>query len=106
MSRRTPVPVVLAVVLVLALAGCGGGPPDPGGLTGRVMAKTEDRGYCVSPDRGETQRCVPLAQADEEVEVGECVRITNGPTPEAHRLAAVDESDCAAGDLGDEAPSG
>lgn len=88
----------LGAGLALATAACGGA-PDPDVIHGRVTSKT-DQAYCVSPDRGETTTCVPLDQADAEAEVGECVRITVAPTPDARRLAPVDEAACAAGDLG------
>ena len=110
--RRRPsrVAVLLAVTLAAlaatATAACGGGDDaddDDGALTGRVTAKTE-QGYCVSPDRGATTSCIPLDQADDEAEVGQCVRITDAPTPDARRLSLADESACAAGDLGDDAP--
>lgn len=100
--------VALLVVVASGAAACGSGDGEGEGEggggrgwdTGRVMAKTE-RGYCVSPDRGATTNCVPLDQADEEAEVGQCVRITDAPTPAEVRLSIVDEAACAAGDLGD-----
>ena len=104
---RAVVVAVAACLAALGAASCGGGDDDTGGrgwTTGRVMAKTE-RGYCVSPDRGTTTNCVPLRQADDEAEVGQCVRITDAPKPAEVRLTVVDEAACAAGDLGDPAPS-
>ena len=89
----------LGAALALASASCRDGAPDPDAIHGRVTSKT-DQSYCVSPDRGETTTCVPLGQADADAEVGECVRITIAPTPDARRLAPVDEAACAAGDLG------
>ena len=102
--RRHLAVSTIGAVVALVSGACGGGAPRPDVVTGRVMSKT-DR-YCVSPDRGATTTCVALDQADEEAEVGECVRITVAPTPDARRLAPVDEAACAAGDLGDEAPGG
>ena len=103
--RRRLARAALGAALSLGVVSCGGGggAPDPDAVTGRVMSKT-DGAYCVSPDRGATTSCVPLDQADTEAEVGECVRITIAPTPDARRLAPVDEAACAAGDLGDDAP--
>lgn len=104
-GRRTaPIALTaLTVVAALATGACGGGAPDPDEVTGRVMSKTE-QGYCVSPDRGATTHCLPLDRAEDEADVGECVRITDAPTPQDARLTIVDESACAAGDLGDDAP--
>lgn len=105
--HRASVLVAVCAVVSLGTTACGGDDETGGrGWTaGRVMSKT-DRGYCVSPDRGTTTNCVPLDQADDEAEVGECVRITDAPKPADVRLTVVDEAACAAGDLGDEAPSG
>ena len=95
---------------VLLLAACGGGTgdgDDDDTVTGRVMSLTEER-YCVSPDRGETQTCVevPDPRAVEGVDVGECVTTTRDLAAEGGKVAVVDESACAAGDLGEEAPAG
>jgi hypothetical protein len=91
--------------LLLALAGaCGGGDggnADAGVVTGRVMSLSEDR-YCVSDDRGATETCVdvPEPRVIEGVDVGECVETTRDLTSEGSRVEVVDESACAAGDLG------
>ena len=95
------------LVTLAATAACAGDDGDvPRTISGRVMSKTEDRGYCVSADRGATQRCVPLAQSDDELEVGQCVTMTNAPTPDAVRLTLADDAACAAGDLGEDAGGG
>ena len=105
---RTALPIAvaaLAVVAALSAGACDRGSSSGAddALTGRVMSKT-DQGYCVSADRGETTDCVPLDRAADEAEVVECGRVTDAATPADARLTVVDESACAAGDLGDDAP--
>jgi hypothetical protein len=61
--------------------------------------------YCVSPDRGETQTCVDIAdpKAVQGVDVGECVTTTPDLTSEGSFVKVVDDAECAAGDLGEPA---
>lgn len=94
----------MPIALLAVAAGCGGGggrgdggPPE---VTGRVVSKTEAR-YCLTPDRGETTRCVPAGAADGVVEVGQCVTATLPAEGRAARLQVVDDAACAEGDLGD-----
>ena len=99
--------LVLPFLVVAVVGACGGASDDgeAGVVTGRVMARTDER-YCVSPDRGETQTCVdvPDPAAIEGVEVGSCVETTADLTSEGSRVEVVDEAACAAGDLGDGTP--
>ena len=98
----------LGIVAALGVASCGGGgDPEPETVTGRVVSLEADASrYCVSPDRGETQTCVdvPDPKAVEGVDVGECVTTSPDLTAEGSKVEVVDESACAAGDLGDDAP--
>jgi hypothetical protein len=107
MDRRRPLVLValtLAATTILTAA-CGGGSSSddgPATVTGRVMSIDAER-YCVSPDRGDTRTCVaiPDPKAVDGVDVGECVTTTPDLTSEGARVEVVDESACAAGDLGD-----
>lgn len=92
----------LAVGL-LAVATAGGacgrgstGADDGGTVTGRVMSVTPTR-VCVSPDRGETRRCLAPAADATAPEVGQCVTATLA----SKRIEVVGDAACAAGDLGD-----
>jgi hypothetical protein len=64
------------------------------------MSLDRERGRaCVSPDRGESETCVEVADPGADlrgIEVGGCAVLD----PTARRLQGADDADCAAGDLG------
>lgn len=98
--RRATLFPVLALVL-LGACGRGGDGEDTNVATGRVMSIDADRA-CVSPDRGATTRCLGFFEDGRPaIEVGQCVRMTPGPTLEANRFEVVPDAACAAGDVGD-----
>lgn len=103
-SRRRTVALCALGLAVVLVGACGGfGPDDVRTVTGRVVSVTDD-GYCVSPDRSATDRCVDRAVVVEAdgIDVGECATMTleSGSAPSRARIEVVDDAACAESDLG------